>query len=81
MFSLPAGPELKSDCYWLLQQAITGAWQEYVLTGTVEIAGNIKGAKLYAADLSEVKAIPVTAGKAVVELQDLKRFFSVIVEK
>ena len=51
------------------------------LTGTVEIAGNIKGAKLYAADLSEVKAIPVTAGKAVVELQGLKRFFSVIVEK
>ena len=37
MFSLPAGPELEGECYWLLQQAITGAWQEYVVTGTVEI--------------------------------------------
>lgn len=41
MFSLPTGPELESECYWLLQQAITGAWQEYVLTGTVEIQVNL----------------------------------------
>ena len=41
MFSLPAEPELESECYWLLQQAITGAWQEYVLTGTVEIHVNL----------------------------------------
>lgn len=37
MFRLPAGPELEGECYWLLQQAITGAWQEYVVTGTVDI--------------------------------------------
>ena len=41
MFSLPAGSELESECYWLLQQAISGAWQEYVLTGTVEIQVNL----------------------------------------
>lgn len=41
MFSLPAGQELDNECYWLLQQAITGAWQEYVLTGIVEIHVNI----------------------------------------
>jgi hypothetical protein len=37
MFSLPAGPELKPECYWLLQQAISNSYQEYDLTGTVEI--------------------------------------------
>lgn len=29
--------ELKNQHYWLLQQALTGAYSEYVLTGTVEI--------------------------------------------
>ena len=37
LFMLPAGPELKSEYFWLLQQAITNSYQEYVLTGTVEI--------------------------------------------
>lgn len=37
LFVLPAGPELKSDCFWLLQQAITNGYREYELTGTVEI--------------------------------------------
>lgn len=37
MFRIPAGPELDGECYWLLQQAITGAWQEYVVAGNVEI--------------------------------------------
>ena len=41
LFSLPTGKELESECYWLLQQAITGAWQEYMLTGTVEIQVNL----------------------------------------
>ena len=36
LFPLPT-KNLDSACYWLLQQAISGAWQEYVLTGTVEI--------------------------------------------
>ena len=30
--------ELKSQHYWLLQQALTGAYSEYDLTGTVEIS-------------------------------------------
>jgi len=36
LFSLP-GEELDAECFWLLQQSITNSYQEYVLTGTVEI--------------------------------------------
>ena len=36
LFSLP-GAELGPECFWLLQQSISNACQEYVLTGTVEI--------------------------------------------
>lgn len=36
LFKLPS-EYLDTELYWLLQQAITGSWQEYVLTGTVEI--------------------------------------------
>ena len=36
LFSLPGG-ELGPECFWLLQQSITNSYQEYVLTGTVEI--------------------------------------------
>lgn len=36
LFSLPA-EELGPECFWLLQQSITNSYQEYVLTGTVEI--------------------------------------------
>lgn len=35
-FSLPID-ELEGEHFWLLQQAITGAYSEYVLSGTVEI--------------------------------------------
>lgn len=35
-FSLPA-EELDAEHFWLLQQSITNSYQEYVLTGTVEI--------------------------------------------
>ena len=51
------------------------------LTGTVEIAGNVKSVKLYSADLDEVRTIAAVNGKAVIDLTGLKRFFSVIVEK
>ncbi len=36
LFALPI-EEMSGKHYWLLQQAITGAYSEYVLTGTVEI--------------------------------------------
>lgn len=36
LFSLPLENN-SGEVFWLLQQAITGSWQEYVLTGTVEI--------------------------------------------
>jgi hypothetical protein len=36
LFSLPTD-DLDTELCWLIQQAISGAWQEYVLTGTVEI--------------------------------------------
>ena len=36
LFTLPTD-DLDTELCWLLQQAISGAWQEYVLTGTVEI--------------------------------------------
>ena len=36
LFSLPT-KELKSEFFWLIQQAITDSYEEYVLTGTVEI--------------------------------------------
>lgn len=36
LFSLPTDA-LDTELYWLIQQAISGSWQEYVLTGTVEI--------------------------------------------
>lgn len=36
LFSLP-GAELGTEHFWLLQQSITNSYQEYVLTGTVEI--------------------------------------------
>lgn len=36
LFSLP-GTELGAECFWLLQQSITNSYQEYILTGTVEI--------------------------------------------
>ena len=36
LFSLPTG-ELGAEHFWLLQQSITNSYQEYVLTGTVEI--------------------------------------------
>ena len=36
LFSLPL-EDNSGEVFWLLQQAITGSWQEYVLTGTVEI--------------------------------------------
>lgn len=35
-FSLPT-EELEGQFFWLLQQALTGAYSEYVLSGTVEI--------------------------------------------
>ena len=51
------------------------------LTGTVEISGNVKKARLYSPDLDEVKDIQTANGKAVIDLNGLQRFFSVIVEK
>ena len=36
LFSLPA-EELGAEHFWLLQQSITNSYQEYVLSGTVEI--------------------------------------------
>jgi hypothetical protein len=36
LFSLPL-EDHSGELFWLLQQAITGSWQEYVVTGTVEI--------------------------------------------
>ena len=39
LFALPTR-DLDAELYWLLQQAISGSWQEYVLTGTVEIQIN-----------------------------------------
>lgn len=36
LFALPAD-DLEAEFFWLLQQALTGAYSEYVLTGTVEI--------------------------------------------
>lgn len=36
LFSLP-GEELDTECFWLLQQSITNSYQEYILTGTVDI--------------------------------------------
>ena len=36
LFSLPL-EDNSGEVFWLLQQAITGSWQEYILTGTVEI--------------------------------------------
>ena len=40
MFRIPTDTDLDSECYWLLQQAISGSWQEYVVAGTVEIQIN-----------------------------------------
>ncbi len=39
LFSL-SGEELSTECFWLLQQSITNCYQEYILTGTVEIQIN-----------------------------------------
>ena len=36
LFSLPL-EDHSGEPFWLIQQAITGSWQEYVVTGTVEI--------------------------------------------
>ena len=36
LFSLP-GANLDTEYFWLLQQAVTNSYQEYVLTGTVDI--------------------------------------------
>lgn len=36
LFSLPL-EDHSGELFWLIQQAITGSWQEYVVTGTVEI--------------------------------------------
>ena len=36
LFSLPM-EDHSGELFWLLQQAIKGSWQEYVVTGTVEI--------------------------------------------
>ncbi|MBQ9786956.1 MAG: hypothetical protein IJW33_02165 [Lentisphaeria bacterium] len=51
------------------------------LCGKVEISGGVKGAVLYSADLEELKECDTANGTAVVELDGLKRFFSVRVEK
>ena len=51
------------------------------LQGKVEITGKITGARLYSADLDEVRACKVTNGTAEVELEGLRRFFSVKLEK
>lgn len=36
LFPLPT-EDLEAEFYWLLQQSISGAWQEYVVAGTAEI--------------------------------------------
>ena len=36
LFSLPL-EDHSGELFWLIQHAITGSWQEYVVTGTVEI--------------------------------------------
>ena len=51
------------------------------LQGKVEITGKITGARLYSADLDGVRACKVTNGTAEVELEGLRRFFSVKLEK
>ena len=51
------------------------------LTGTVKISGEVKGAKLYSADLEEVKEIAAGNGSAEIPLENLKRFFSVKVKR
>jgi hypothetical protein len=51
------------------------------LTGTVKISGEVKGAKLYSADLEEVKEFAASNGSAEISLENLKRFFSVKVKR
>jgi hypothetical protein len=50
------------------------------LTGQVEISGNVKKATLYAADLDDVKVYPAENGTAVIDLDQLRRFFSIKIE-
>ena len=51
------------------------------LCGVVKVKGNVRSAKLYSADLDRVEPCNVTDGTAVIELDGLKRFFSVRFEK
>ena len=51
------------------------------LIGEVKISGPIKSAKLYSADLQEVKTCEVADSVATIKLDNLKRFFSVKLEK
>ena len=52
-----------------------------VLKGDIEIAGPIKSAKLYSPDLEETKDIAVANNKAIVNINNLKRFFSIKLDK
>ena len=51
------------------------------LCGVVKVKGNIRSARLYSADLDRVEPCNVTDGTAVIELDGLKRFFSVKIER
>ncbi len=51
------------------------------LCGKVEISGNVRSARIYSADLDDVRDCSVSNGTATVELAGLKRFFSVKLEK
>ena len=52
-----------------------------VLKGDIEIAGPMKSAKLYSPDLEETKDIAVANNKAIVNINNLKRFFSIKLDK
>ena len=65
LFSLPT-EELGGKHFWLLQQALTGAYSEYVLTGTVEIQidyYDISGALVDTFEKKRHKIAATPAGK------------------
>jgi hypothetical protein len=51
------------------------------LTGSVKISGGVQSAKLYAADLDDVKEFAASNGTAEIPLESLKRFFSIKVKR
>jgi hypothetical protein len=51
------------------------------LNGSVIISGGVQSARLYAADLDDVKEFAASNGSAEIPLENLKRFFSVKISR